>query len=75
MFIALRQASQVYFLALPASYVSAKPACGYSKPIAIPGFDGWQIYRLKASKKVVNALAAVVLIALILNVVPWLWSL
>jgi len=42
--------------------------------LPIPGFDGWQIYRLEASKKVVNALAAIVLIALILNVVPWFWS-
>jgi len=42
--------------------------------LPIPGFDGWQIYRLEASKKVVNTLAAIVLVALILNVVPWFWS-
>jgi len=47
---------------------------GMANLLPIPGFDGWQIYKLEANKKVLNILATIVLIALILNVVPWLWS-
>ncbi len=43
--------------------------------LPIPGFDGWQIYKLEASKKVLNAISAIVVIALLLNILPWFWSL
>jgi len=75
MFIALSQASQVYFSDhhLLITFL-LNLLVGIVNLLPIPGFDGWQIYRLEASKKVVNALAAIVLVALILNVVPWFWS-
>ena len=75
MFIALSHASQVCFSGhyLLITFL-LNLLVGIVNLLSIPGFDGWQIYRLEASKKVVNALAAIVLVALILNVVPWFWS-
>jgi membrane-associated protease RseP (regulator of RpoE activity) len=43
--------------------------------LPIPGFDGWRIYQNKIkSKKLLNALALVIIAAILLNVVPWIWS-
>ncbi|MGC8662570.1 MAG: M50 family metallopeptidase [Candidatus Micrarchaeia archaeon] len=41
--------------------------------LPIPGFDGWQIYKLEASKRTVEVLAIILIVALILNIIPWLW--
>jgi len=44
--------------------------------LPIPGFDGWRIYENKIkSKTTLNALLALTLIAILLNVVPWAWYL
>ena len=41
--------------------------------LPVPGFDGWRIYANSiSSKKVLNALTAIVIIALLVNVLPWI---
>ncbi len=42
--------------------------------LPIPGFDGWQIYRLEANSKLISAISAIVIIALVLNILPWIWA-
>ncbi|MGC8586741.1 MAG: site-2 protease family protein [Candidatus Micrarchaeia archaeon] len=39
--------------------------------LPIPGFDGWQIYKLEINSKALNILGAIVIIALVVNVLPW----
>jgi len=42
--------------------------------LPLPGFDGWRIYENEIkSKKVLNAMLAVVLLSILLNVLPWFW--
>lgn len=45
--------------------------------LPLPGLDGWQIYSLKAGKKrkLLNAISIVVLLAFVINVLPWIWIL
>jgi hypothetical protein len=43
--------------------------------LPIPAFDGWRIYQNQIkSKKLLNAIAAVLIIAILLNVLPWFWT-
>ncbi|MGB9732383.1 MAG: M50 family metallopeptidase [Candidatus Micrarchaeia archaeon] len=42
--------------------------------LPIPGFDGWQIYKLELKKGLLNVVGAIVVISLILNILPWLWN-
>lgn len=43
--------------------------------LPIPAFDGWRIYQNKIkNKKVLNAISAVLIIAILLNVLPWFWT-
>ncbi len=43
--------------------------------LPIPGFDGWRIYQNKIkSKKLLSALSLLIIAAIILNAIPWLWS-
>ncbi len=43
--------------------------------LPIPGFDGWRIYQSKIkNKKLLKAIAAVVIIAILLNILPWFWT-
>ena len=43
--------------------------------LPIPGFDGWQIYQNKIkSKKVLKIIAGLMIASILLNVLPWLWS-
>jgi Zn-dependent protease len=42
--------------------------------LPIPGFDGWQVYRTKVKNaKYLNLLAALILVALVINALPWIW--
>ncbi|MEM3781582.1 MAG: site-2 protease family protein [Candidatus Micrarchaeaceae archaeon] len=42
--------------------------------LPVPGFDGWRIYKNEIrSKRVLNALLGVVVLAILLNVLPWFW--
>ncbi|MGC8676268.1 MAG: site-2 protease family protein [Candidatus Micrarchaeia archaeon] len=42
--------------------------------LPIPGFDGWRIYANEIkSKRVLNAMLAIVVLAILLNVLPWFW--
>ncbi|MEM3459694.1 MAG: M50 family metallopeptidase [Candidatus Micrarchaeaceae archaeon] len=41
--------------------------------LPIPGFDGWRIYQLNISKRALNVLAIIIVLALLANVLPWLW--
>jgi len=44
--------------------------------LPIPGFDGWRIYKANVkSDKAVKAVTAIVVVALLVNFVPWLWLL
>ncbi len=44
--------------------------------LPIPGFDGWRIYKVNIkSNRAVKAITAIVVIALLINFVPWLWLL
>jgi len=40
--------------------------------LPVPGFDGWRIYDNSLKKKYVNILTAVVVIALLMNILPWI---
>lgn len=40
--------------------------------LPVPGFDGWRIYDNSLSKRSVKVLTAIVVIALLLNVLPWI---
>jgi hypothetical protein len=43
--------------------------------LPIPGFDGWRIYNDKIKdKRKLKALAALLIFALLLNVLPWFWT-
>jgi hypothetical protein len=43
--------------------------------LPIPSFDGWRIYQSKIkSKKLLNAIAAVIIITILLNILPWFWT-
>ncbi len=43
--------------------------------LPIPGFDGWRIYQSKIkSKKVLKAIAILLVLAILLNVLPWFWT-
>ena len=43
--------------------------------LPIPGFDGWRIYQNKIkSKKLLRWIAIIVVVAILLNVLPWFWS-
>jgi membrane-associated protease RseP (regulator of RpoE activity) len=39
--------------------------------LPIPGFDGWQIYKLELNSKVLNILGAIVVVSLLVNILPW----
>ncbi|MEM3483016.1 MAG: site-2 protease family protein [Candidatus Micrarchaeaceae archaeon] len=42
--------------------------------LPMPGFDGWRIYKNEIrSKRVLNALLGIVILAILLNVLPWFW--
>ncbi len=42
--------------------------------LPIPGFDGWRIYKVNIkSNAFVNALVAIIVIGLLINVLPWLY--
>jgi membrane-associated protease RseP (regulator of RpoE activity) len=42
----------------------------------IPGFDGWRIYQSKVKdKRLLNALAVLIIAAILVNALPWLWTL
>ncbi len=43
--------------------------------LPLPMFDGWRIYKngIK-SKRVLNALAVLVVVSILLNILPWFWS-
>ena len=44
--------------------------------LPIPGFDGWRIYQGKIrNKKLLKALAALIVAAILINVLPWFWTL
>jgi Peptidase family M50 len=44
--------------------------------LPIPGFDGWRIYQGKIrNKKLLNALAVLIVAAILVNVLPWFWTL
>ncbi|MEM3883973.1 MAG: site-2 protease family protein [Methanothrix sp.] len=40
--------------------------------LPVPGFDGWRIYDNSLKKRYINVLTAVVVIALLLNILPWI---
>lgn len=40
--------------------------------LPVPGFDGWRIFANSLSKRTVSILTAVVVIALLLNILPWI---
>ena len=43
--------------------------------LPLPFFDGWRIYKNSIrSKRVLNALAALVVVSILLNILPWFWS-
>lgn len=43
--------------------------------LPIPGFDGWRIYQNSIkNKKLLHALFCVVLISILLNALPWIWT-
>jgi len=43
--------------------------------LPIPGFDGWRIYDLESKNKLfINALAVIIVIALLVNILPWAWT-
>ncbi len=42
--------------------------------LPIPGFDGWRIYKANIkSNRFINALVAIIVIGLLINVLPWLY--
>jgi Peptidase family M50 len=44
--------------------------------LPIPGFDGWRIYQGKVkNKRLLKALAALIVAAILINVLPWFWTL
>lgn len=44
--------------------------------LPIPGFDGWRIYDNKIrNKRVLKGIAAALVIVILLNVLPWFWTL
>ena len=44
--------------------------------LPIPGFDGWRIYQGKIrNKRLLNALAVLIVAAILINVLPWFWTL
>ncbi|MDE1855196.1 MAG: site-2 protease family protein [Candidatus Micrarchaeota archaeon] len=43
--------------------------------LPIPGFDGWRIYENKIrNKRTMKVIAMVLVIAILLNVLPWFWT-
>ncbi len=43
--------------------------------LPIPGFDGWRIYQSKIkSKRALKAITALLVLAILLNVLPWVWT-
>jgi hypothetical protein len=44
--------------------------------LPIPGFDGWRIYQGKVkNKRLLKALAVLIVAAILINVLPWFWTL
>ena len=42
--------------------------------LPLPGFDGWRIYKNEIkSKHLLNALVAITILSILLNLLPWLW--
>lgn len=43
--------------------------------LPIPGFDGWRIFQASIKdKRIVNAIALIAIIAILINVLPWIWE-
>ena len=43
--------------------------------LPLPAFDGWRIYRNRVrSKKALKLLSLLLVIAILLNVLPWIWT-
>ncbi|MGC9204957.1 MAG: site-2 protease family protein [Candidatus Micrarchaeia archaeon] len=43
--------------------------------LPIPGFDGWRIYDLEFKNKLfIKALAVAIVVALLINLLPWAWT-
>ncbi len=43
--------------------------------LPIPGFDGWRIFQTSIKdKRIVNAIALLAILAIIINVLPWIWE-
>jgi membrane-associated protease RseP (regulator of RpoE activity) len=43
--------------------------------LPIPGFDGWRIFQTSIkNKKIVTAIALIVVIAILINILPWIWE-
>ncbi len=43
--------------------------------LPLPLFDGWRIYQNSIrNKRALNALAALVIVSILLNILPWFWS-
>ena len=48
---------------------------GIANLLPIPGLDGWQIYQLRAKdSKLLTTLAYLTIIALLITVLPWIWT-
>ena len=43
--------------------------------LPIPGFDGWRIFQASIKdKRIVKAIAIIAIIAMLINVLPWIWE-
>ncbi len=43
--------------------------------LPIPGFDGWRIFGASIkNKRIVNAIAIIAVLAILVNVLPWIWE-
>ncbi len=43
--------------------------------LPIPGFDGWRIFQTSIKdKRIVNAIALIAVIAILINILPWIWE-